>query len=355
MKRYVAAATSTLPARAVACIRAATFTASPIAVYSFAVSLPIMPTTTGPVLMPTRMRRSLAPFARCAAPSSSIARAMSNPQRTARSGSSSCATGAPKNARTPSPMSRAIVPSYCSIVPVMRLNASPTSVVQSSGSMRSAIEVEPAMSANRTVIERRSPDAVGRVGMVSRAFTPTNVVVARAGGRSARKRVLASQNVERAGDDLEDLRLRALGEAIADHVAAARRFDRTGIAEHADVLAGRGRRPIDDAREIAGGERRLGERADDLDARHVGDALDEIARLALVSRRDQLLLRDFDRLGIDRRGPPALMPTAGFIPLHSRPVVAFASHPRNRFRRGELASARKFIRTPHSRPCGARR
>src|SRR5437870_13010816 len=42
------------------------------------------------------------------------------------------------------------------MVRFMRWKALPTRVVQSSGSSLSAIEVEPAMSANRTVIGRRS-------------------------------------------------------------------------------------------------------------------------------------------------------------------------------------------------------
>src|SRR5690349_13485664 len=43
----------------------------------------------------------------------------------------------------------------------MQPNASPTIAVQSSGSSRSAIAVEPAMSANSTVSGRRSLDAAG--------------------------------------------------------------------------------------------------------------------------------------------------------------------------------------------------
>src|SRR2546421_13090451 len=46
----------------------------------------------------------------------------------------------------------------------MRVKASPTRAVQSSGSIRSAIDVEPAMSANSTVSGRRSLDPVGRTG-----------------------------------------------------------------------------------------------------------------------------------------------------------------------------------------------
>src|SRR2546427_8075243 len=203
----------------------------------------------------------------------------------------------------------------------MRLNASPTSAVQSSGSMRSAIDVEPAMSANSTVIERRSLEAVGRAGIASLVLIARQMlVVVRARGRSARNRLLAGEDVERAGDHLEDLRARALAEAIADHVTAARRFDHARIAQHADVLARRGRGAIDDTREIAGRERRLSEGADDLDPRDVGDALDEVAGFPLLPRRDQLLLGDLDSLGIDRRGPSTRVPTAYFIPFHSLPL-----------------------------------
>src|SRR5690606_41910127 len=48
----------TVPGAAVSSMRAATFTASPIAVYSIASSEPTSPTTTGPVLMPTRTLKS---------------------------------------------------------------------------------------------------------------------------------------------------------------------------------------------------------------------------------------------------------------------------------------------------------
>ena len=48
----------TVPGSAVCSIRAARFTASPIAVYSSRRSEPTSPTTTGPVLIPTRTSRS---------------------------------------------------------------------------------------------------------------------------------------------------------------------------------------------------------------------------------------------------------------------------------------------------------
>src|SRR5919108_3665622 len=53
----------------------------------------------------------------------------------------------------------------------MHSNALPTRVVQSSGSMRSAMAVEPAMSAKSTVIGRRSLEAVGRAGEAASAGT----------------------------------------------------------------------------------------------------------------------------------------------------------------------------------------
>ena len=56
--RCVSAVICTVPGSAVCSMRAATFTASPIAVYSRRRSEPTCPTITGPVLMPTRTSRS---------------------------------------------------------------------------------------------------------------------------------------------------------------------------------------------------------------------------------------------------------------------------------------------------------
>ena len=57
--RHVSAVICTVPGSAVCSIRAATFTASPIAVYSRRRSEPTCPTITGPVWMPTRTSRSM--------------------------------------------------------------------------------------------------------------------------------------------------------------------------------------------------------------------------------------------------------------------------------------------------------
>ena len=96
--------TVTLPGRAALCSREATFTVSPTTVYAS----PTAPASTSPVLTPTR-RSKLIPPGRPAL-TSSIAACMPSPARTARSASSSCATGAPKSAITLSPMYLSTVP-----------------------------------------------------------------------------------------------------------------------------------------------------------------------------------------------------------------------------------------------------
>ena len=107
----VACPTRTEPGWACDCRRAATFTASPSAVYSYRRSDPTLPTMTGPLLMPARIRKSMPWVAFSWRANSSVASSMSSAARMARSGSSSCATGAPKNASNASPWSWAIVPS----------------------------------------------------------------------------------------------------------------------------------------------------------------------------------------------------------------------------------------------------
>ena len=82
---------------------------------------------------------------------------MSSPARTARCGSSSWATSAPKNASIASLMSRATVPSYRSIGAVKYWKASFIISAHSSGSSCSAMAVEPATSQNSTITVRRSP------------------------------------------------------------------------------------------------------------------------------------------------------------------------------------------------------
>ena len=76
--------------------------------------------------------------------------------RTARSGSSSCATGAPNNASTPSPSTLSIVPPNSMTSAMSRSKASSSNRFARSGSRYSTRPVYPTMSANNTVISRRS-------------------------------------------------------------------------------------------------------------------------------------------------------------------------------------------------------
>ena len=79
--------------------------------------------------------------------------------RTARSGSSSWATGAPKTAITASPMNFSTVPPRCSTFQRSRAWNGSRSRRTSSGSSRSASVVKPTRSAKSTVTVRRSAEA----------------------------------------------------------------------------------------------------------------------------------------------------------------------------------------------------
>ena len=81
---------------------------------------------------------------------------ISNAARTARSGSSSCVRGTPKIASTASPMNFSSRPSWRAISSLRRSKARPTTAWTTSASSRSASEVEPTMSANKTVANFRS-------------------------------------------------------------------------------------------------------------------------------------------------------------------------------------------------------
>ena len=96
--------TVTLPGRAALWSREATFTVSPTTVY---VS-PTAPASTSPVFTPTRRANGLSMALHSLI--SSIAACMASAARTARSASSSCATGAPNSAITLSPMYLSTVP-----------------------------------------------------------------------------------------------------------------------------------------------------------------------------------------------------------------------------------------------------
>jgi hypothetical protein len=83
-------------------------------------------------------------------------RCASSPARTARSASSSVATGAPKTAMTASPMYFSITPPYWRITSRSAAKYSRCRMRICSGSASSEKDVNPAMSMKRTVMRRRS-------------------------------------------------------------------------------------------------------------------------------------------------------------------------------------------------------
>ena len=148
---------STVPGKAALCSLAATFVVSPIAVYSVLISSPTAASTASPVLIPTRTSKST-PIVPPDHSAYSLAAAwISKPARTARSASSSCATGAPKKASIASPSNLATVPSYFLTDALRKANAPFIISATCSGSSRSPSPVESTTSANSTVTYLRSP------------------------------------------------------------------------------------------------------------------------------------------------------------------------------------------------------
>ena len=145
--RRVTSPTRTHPGDAFDCRRAAVFSASPVAPYSTRPPPPIGPSTTSPVSMPTRTRTT---------ESSPVRSTMRSAARIARSASSSCVTGAPNNARIPSPARSLTVPPNASTASTIRRTAPPRTSRASSGSIRSVSWVEPTTSANSAVTTLRS-------------------------------------------------------------------------------------------------------------------------------------------------------------------------------------------------------
>src|SRR6266511_801079 len=195
----VAPPTRTVPGSAAVCRRAAMFTASPVAPYSTRFPAPTAPTTTGPVATPTRTASgSTAQPRATSAPYSATSSAMARPARMARSGSSSCAAGAPNSASTPSPARSFTVPPKASTRRIIRATASPTISRTSSGSSCSARGVDPTRSANSAVTVRRS-SSMGRSGCRSPGALPLTTglchFVPESPGRAVRLRELGDAGV----------------------------------------------------------------------------------------------------------------------------------------------------------------
>ena len=151
VSRWVRSPTTTRPGSARAWSRAATFTASPVTMPS---SEPWA--ITSPVLTPMRMESSPPARAASCALRAARRRCIASAHRMARTGSSSCATGAPNAATTASPMNFSTVPPNRSISSAIASKKGRSTARRSSGSRRAAISVEAVRSAKSMVTTLRS-------------------------------------------------------------------------------------------------------------------------------------------------------------------------------------------------------
>ena len=153
--RYVVSSVMTPLTGAALCSRAAVFTTSPDAMPSPASGRASSDTSASPVVIPTRS----------SSPSSIAKSRIASAARTARSGSSSCAVGAPNSAMTASPMNFSTVPPWRSSSARTRSWYGRRSASTSSGSIDSARAVKPTRSQKTTVTTLRSrrdvPPAMG--------------------------------------------------------------------------------------------------------------------------------------------------------------------------------------------------
>src|SRR5207245_2887285 len=138
-------------------MRAATFTASPMAVYSRRCGAPTSPTTTMPVCTPIPMRSGGSPRATRARLSAASASCMASAQCTARAAWSGCATGAPKYAMRPSPRYLSSVPPCAKTVSTMRAWYSFSMATTRSLASVSLNAVNSRRSLKRRVTSRLSP------------------------------------------------------------------------------------------------------------------------------------------------------------------------------------------------------
>ena len=139
-------------------IRAAVLTTSPVTIPSPASGRASSATSASPVFTPTRTDSDMPGSAVFSSPMTSR---IANAARTARSASSSCATGAPKTAITASPMNFSTVPPYASIRSRTRRWYGSTRAWTSSGSADSDAAVKPTRSQKRTdtTFRSRAPEA----------------------------------------------------------------------------------------------------------------------------------------------------------------------------------------------------
>src|SRR6266550_2169818 len=151
--RYVSSPTRIPSTGAASCRREAVLTTSPATTPSPCAALAPTDTSASPVLTATRILSSSSGSLRF---SSWTAAHIARAALTARSGSSPCATGAPKIAITASPMNFSTVPPNFSSSERIRAKYGVRIARTSSGSSRSARAVKPTRSAKRTVTTFRS-------------------------------------------------------------------------------------------------------------------------------------------------------------------------------------------------------
>src|SRR5215210_644166 len=144
--QYACSPATSAPAGAADCSRAAVLTTSPVTIPSPSSGRASSATTASPALT----------AARASSPRSRIAARIARPDRTARSASSSCATGAPKTAITASPTNFSIVPPNRSTSAFARPWYAVSRARTSSGSAASDAAVKPTRSTNSTETTFRS-------------------------------------------------------------------------------------------------------------------------------------------------------------------------------------------------------
>ena len=151
---YVESLMSTWPRRLSASMREARFTASPITVYSEYTSDPKRPAITVPVFTPMPRNTSGRRSVRWARFSSRMAICISTAHSSARSTSSSRATGAPNSTMIESPMNLSMVPWYLNTTSDNRARQRLSAAMTADAGCEPDSAVNPRRSASRMVTSR---------------------------------------------------------------------------------------------------------------------------------------------------------------------------------------------------------
>lgn len=125
-------------------------------------------------------------------------------------------------------------------------------------------------------------------------------------------RLVGREQVERRPDGVEHLGCHVGRQAVVNDIPLAAAPHRVGVAEHAQVMAGRRTAPLDDYREIAGGKLSRLKRADDLEASRIAQTHHDPLSLASGPGREHARSSLFDRAVIND-----LVGIHVFLPLSS--------------------------------------